>query len=158
MENCKELFLDDVVSFSVHPMQGGSLPIPFSVQGILMMENVELPPSVLTAGYSDTPIEAVEKTILVKCTPSTRESGAIYDMDISASVLGEASNLMNIYNIIRNHDFLLLMRKSNGGIYLAYTLPHSSKMSVPVSIQGTETCQLSFSVKSNSYFIPITLQ
>lgn len=157
MENCKELFLEDIAKISIHPVAGCQFPIPSFVQGVSEMKNCTLSTPVLTFGQSESMIIPVEGSMSAKCTQDIRNAGILCTFDIAANIENDTKIVRNTYNSIANTDHYVSIRTLDGNLYLCYTLPNTFRFNAPVTIKGTKTRQINISLKAYSEFIPITI-
>lgn len=155
MDNCKELFLDDIVEISVHPVNGCSFPIPFAVQGIQQMSGCTLSAPVLHIGMEEGMTEPVLGSMTAKCSPDFQPNGTVFTFDITATIEGEADAVRNAYINIGNNDHYVCLRKRDGSLLLCYTLPGSFAMKCPVTINGTQSRQISITTQALSEFVVI---
>lgn len=155
MDNCKELFLDDIVKISIHPVAGCRFPIPFSVPAITSMTGTLSTP-VLEIGYGVNEITAVEESISAQCSTPTSPNRNMCDIEITASIEGNDDSFADLYIKIGNKDHHVCLHKSDGTRYLCYSLPHTFQYNAPISFQSGESRQLSLTMKSNSEFIKLT--
>lgn len=155
MDNCKELFLSDIISISVHPVRGCQFPIPFSVQRILSMNNCVLSQPVFEIGNEEEMLLPVEGSLSAKCTSQLQPSGLVCVFDIAATLEEDSAIIRENLPLLINNDHYVCIRTRDSSTFLCYTLPGSFSFSAPSTLQSR---QIEITLKANSEFIPITLR
>lgn len=159
MKNCKELFLEDIIEISLHPVAGCQFPIPAALPGIMSMANCVLSAPTLQLGEGENMLSAVQGSMSAKCTGVQQGNGVVYNINITAQVEDNVDEIRRIYNnLCQDGDYFIVLRKADDTLHLCYTLTNTFDFQSPVTIQGTASRQLSIALKAMSEFIPITLK
>ncbi len=153
---CKETFLDGVVSVSLYATSASTFSIPFSVPQITGIKSTQLPGASLTVAISGEDAYLAD-TITAKNTITYGENGLVYAIEINATLPNNSDELRKGYANMAQQDHYAILKTAGGTRYLAYTAPGTYNCTIPTNITTTdETRTLNVSMKSKSDFIPIT--
>ena len=158
MDNCKEIFLEEIVGIDVHPVKDCTFPIPCNIPNITSMSGCILSEATLRLGHEDGMVPAVEGSMTAKCTPARQAPGVVSTIEVSANVEEDTDIIRDLYNKVCLSDHYVVLHLRDGGLRLCYTLPNTWSFQSPVQIQGGQTRSVSISLKAMSEFIPITLK
>ena len=122
---CKELFLEGVTDVMFYLKEECVIPVPFSMAQVLYINNCKLPsePTLRLATSGDNYV--IVENLTVKMTLAKQGNGTIYTYNISANVVNGGENVVEAYRNMRDKDYLVVLRKTDGSLQLCYTLPNT---------------------------------
>lgn len=155
--SCREIFLEGVTDVYFHYVAGAQLPIPPGVAKIQKMDGCRFTPAAFHISISDEG-HAVADSISAKTTVSENGNGSLYAIEINANIIAGEENAREFARKRRYEVFYPVLKKADGSLILAYTLPGSFLYQVGLTF-STTACQATIqsTLKSMSDFIPITL-
>ena len=127
-DKCKELFLDGITDVMFYSREECVIPVPFNMAQVLYINNCSLPagPTLRLATSGENYV--IVDNLTVKMTLAKQGNGTIYTYNISANVANGGENVAEAYRIMRDKEYLVVLRKTDGSLYLCYTLPHTFVM------------------------------
>lgn len=158
-DKCKEFFLEGITDAYLYPVSGSSMPLPFSLPQILVMNNCVLPDALLHITI-DGEADVVADSLSVKSTMSVKGNGKVFSFEMSASVNDGKQIVRETQRkiSIEDEDYYLVLKSQDGLLHLCYTLPGTFMLTTKTNFsQIDEQLSLSISMKSMSDFIPITI-
>lgn len=122
---CKELFLEGITDVMFYSKEECYIPVPFSMAQVLYINNCKLPaePTLRLATSGDNYV--IVENLTVKMTLAKQGNGTIYTYNISANVVNGGENVVEAYRNMRDKDYLVVLRKTDGSLQLCYTLPNT---------------------------------
>ena len=122
---CKELFLEGITDVMFYSKEECTIPVPFSMAQVLYINNCSLPaePTLRLATGGDNYV--IVENLTVKMTLTKQGNGTIYTYNISANVVNGGENVVEAYRNMRDKDYLVVLRKTDGSLQLCYTLPNT---------------------------------
>lgn len=158
-DKCKEFFLEGITDAYLYSVNGSSMPLPFSLPQILVMNNCVFPDALLHITI-DGEAEVVADSLSVKSTMSAKGNGKVFSFEMSASINDGKQIVRETQRkiFIEDEDYYLVLKSQDGLFHLCYTLPGTFTFSANTSFsQSNEQLSLSISMKSMSDFIPIKI-
>lgn len=122
---CKELFLEGVTDVMFYMKEECVIPVPFNMAQVLYINNCRLPaePTLRLATSGDNYV--IVENLTVKMTLAKQGNGTIYTYNVSANVVSGGENVVEAYRNMRDKDYLVVLRKTDGSLQLCYTLPNT---------------------------------
>ena len=122
---CKELFLEGITDVMFYEKEECDIPVPFSMAQVLYINNCKLPaePTLRLATSGENYV--IVENLTVKMTLAKQGNGTIYTYNISANVVNGGENVVEAYRNMRDKDYLVVLRKTDGSLQLCYTLPNT---------------------------------
>ena len=122
---CKELFLEGITDVMFYKKEECVIPVPFSMAQVLYINNCKLPaePTLRLATSGDNYV--IVENLTVKMTLDKQGNGTIYTYNMSANVVNGGENVAEAYRNMRDKDYLVVLRKTDGSLQLCYTLPNT---------------------------------
>lgn len=122
---CKELFLEGITDVMFYKKEECYIPVPFSMAQVLYINNCKLPaePTLRLATSGENYV--IVGNLTVKMTLAKQGNGTIYTYNISANVENGGENVVEAYRNMRDKDYLVVLRKTDGSLQLCYTLPNT---------------------------------
>lgn len=158
-QGCREYFLNGVTDIYIYAAEKVSLPVPFSVPYIGLMENCELGEPLVSISLSNEGVIMAD-SITAKTTVAESGSNAIYTIEITVSISEDEEKTKRAKKTLAyNDDCYVLLYKNDGTYRFCYTLPGTFYFVYNVSNAASgESRALTVQLKSLSEFIPITLK
>lgn len=156
---CKELFLDGITDVMFYPREDCVIPVPFSMAQVLYINNCSLPsePTLRLATGGENYV--IVENLSVKMTLAKQGNGTIYTYDISANVANGGENVGEAYRNMRNKEYYVVLRKTDGSLQLCYTLPHTFGTGGNLTYSQNELARtFTATTQALSEPIPITLR
>ena len=156
---CKELFLEGVTDVMFYPKEECVIPVPFNMAQVLYINNCSLPaePTLRLATSGENYI--IVENLTVKMTLARQGNGTIYTYNISANVANGVENVVEAYRNMRDKEYLVVLRKTDGSLHLCYTLPNTFGMGSSTDNSQTVLSRaFTATTQALSEPIPITLQ
>ena len=156
---CKELFLESITDVMFYPMEECVIPVPFNMAQVLYINNCSLPdePTLHLATSGENYV--IVDNLTVKMTLAKQGNGTIYTYNISANVANGGENVVEAYRNMRDKEYLVVLRKTDGSLHLCYTLPNTFGMgSSTDNIQTGLSRAFTATIQALSEPIPITLR
>ena len=156
---CTELFLEGITDVMFYQKEECVIPVPFMVAQVLYINNCSLPaePTLRLATSGDNYV--IVENLTVKMTLAKQGNGTIYTYNISANVANGGENVAEVYRIMRDKEYLVLLRKMDGSLHLCYTLPHTFSMGSSTDNSQAELARtFTATTQALSEPIPITLK
>ena len=156
---CKELFLEGITDVMFYPREECIIPVPFSMAQVLYINNCSLPaePTLCLATSGENYV--IVENLTVKMTLAKQGNGTIYTYNISANVANGGENVVEAYRIMRDKEYLVVLRKTDGSLQLCYTLPNTFGIGSSTDNSQTGLSRaFTATTQSLSEPIPITLQ
>lgn len=122
---CKELFLEGITDVMFYKKEECTIQVPFSMAQVLYINNCKLPaePALRLATSGDNYV--IVENLTVKMTLAKQGNGTIYTYNMSANVVNGGENVVEAYRNMRDKDYLVVLRKTDGSLQLCYTLPNT---------------------------------
>ena len=122
---CKELFLEGITEVMFYKKEECFIPVPFNMAQVLYINNCRLPaePTLRLATSGDNYV--IVENLTVKMTLAKQGNGTIYTYNMSANVANGGENVVEAYRNMRDKDYLVVLRKTDGSLQLCYTLPNT---------------------------------
>ena len=122
---CKELFLEGITDVMFYPREECIIPVPFNMAQVLYINNCKLPaePTLRLATSGENYV--IVENLTVKMTLAKQGNGTIYTYNMSANVVNGGKNVVEAYRNMRDKDYLVVLRKTDGSLQLCYTLPNT---------------------------------
>ena len=156
---CKELFLEGITDVMFYKKDECVIPVPFMVAQVLYIKNCSLPaePTLRLATSGENYV--IVENLTVKMTLAKQGNGTIYTYNISANVANGGENVVEAYRNMRDKDYIVVLRKTDGSLHLCYTLPNTFGMgsSTDNSQKGLSRA-FTATTQALSEPIPITLK
>ncbi len=156
--NCRESFLDGVTDAYLYKMKETQFAVPFSVPLILQMNDCVLPVPALhiaTSGEED----ILADNLTAKVTGEVSGNGVIFTHEISANITINNDYVREMCRNIAQEECFVVLRRQDDSLFLCYSMPGTFLFKASSSVaQSEEQRTLSFSLRSMSDFIPITLK
>ena len=156
---CKELFLEGITDVMFYPREECVIPVPFNMAQVLYINNCSLPaePTWHLATSGDNYV--IVDNLTVKMTLARQGNGTIYTYNISANVENGGENVVEAYRNMRDKEYLVVLRKTDGSLHLCYTLPNTFGMgSSTDNIQTGLSRAFTATIQALSEPIPITIR
>ena len=158
-DKCKELFLEGITDVMFYPREECVIPVPFNMAQVLYINNCSLPdePTLRLATCGENYV--IVDNLTVKMTFAKQSNGTIYTYNISANVANGGENVVEAYRNMRDKDYLVVLRKTDGSLHLCYTLPNTFGMGSSTDNSQTGLSRaFTATTQALSEPIPITLQ
>ena len=122
---CKELFLEGITDVMFYPREECVIPVPFNMAQVLYINNCKLPaePTLRLATSGENYV--IVENLTVKMTLAKQGNGTICTYNMSANVVNGGENVVEAYRNMRDKDYLVVLRKTDGSLQLCYTLPNT---------------------------------
>ena len=122
---CKELFLEGITDVMFYPREECIIPVPFNMAQVLYINNCKLPaePTLRLATSGENYV--IVENLTVKMTLAKQGNGTICTYNMSANVVNGGENVVEAYRNMRDKDYLVVLRKTDGSLQLCYTLPNT---------------------------------
>ena len=122
---CKELFLEGITDVMFYKKEECVIPVPFMVAQVLYINNCSLPaePTLRLATSGENYV--IVENLTVKMTLAKQGNGTIYTYNISANVANGGENVVEAYRNMRDKDYIVVLRKTDGSLQLCYSLPNT---------------------------------
>lgn len=157
--SCREIFLDGITDVYFYPVKNTTLPVPFFVQQILLMNGCQFADVALHIATNDMEDQVVADAVTVKVTPAVGGNGTVYTFEVSATVAIGGENVREAYKNMQGKDYYIVLRKQDGTYHLCYTLPNTFSLLPSLTNQSnTETYTVAATTKAMSDLIPITFK
>ena len=156
---CKELFLEGITDVMFYPKEECVIHVPFNMAQVLYINNCSLPdePTLRLATSGENYV--IVDTLTVKMTLAKQGNGTIYTYNISANVANGGENVVEAYRIMRDNEYLVVLRKTDGSLHLCYTLPNTFGIGSSTDNSQTGLSRaFTATTQALSEPIPITLQ
>ena len=125
---CTELFLEGITDVMFYPKEECVIPVPFMVAQVLSIYNCKLPAEPTLRLATSGEHYVIVDNLTVKMTLAKQGNGTIYTYNISANVANGGENVAEAYRNMRDKDYLVVLRKTDGSLQLCYTLPNTFGM------------------------------
>ena len=156
---CKELFLEGITDVMFYPREECIIPVPFSMAQVLYINNCSLPavPTLCLATSGENYV--IVENLTVKMTLAKQGNGTVYTYNISANVANGGENVAEAYRNMRDNEYLVVLRKTDGSLHLCYTLPNTFGIGSSTDNSQTGLSRaFTATTQSLSEPIPITLR
>lgn len=154
---CRELFLGGVTDVYFYDVAGAQLPIPPGVANIRRMDGCRFTSPAFHISVGDEG-HVVAESISAKTTVSENGNGSLYAIEINANIIAGEENAREFARKRRYGVFYPVLKKADGSLILAYTLPGSFLYHVGFTYSITQIqTSIQTNLKAMSDFIPITL-
>ena len=156
---CKELFLEGITDVMFYPREECVIPVPFNMAQVLYINNCSLPadPTLRLATSGENYV--IVDNLTVKMTLAKQGNGTIYTYNISANVANGGENVVEAYRNMRDKDYLVVLRKTDGSQHLCYTLPNTFGIGGSTDNSQAELARtFTATTQAMSEPIPITLR
>ena len=156
---CKELFLEGITDVMFYQKEECVIPVPFNMAQVLYINNCVLPaePTLRLATSGENYV--IVDNLTVKMTLAKQGNGTIYTYNISANVANGGENVAEAYRNMRDKDYLVVLRQTDGSLHLCYTLPNTFGMGSSTDNSQTVLSRaFTATTQALSEPIPITLQ
>ena len=157
--NCKELFLEGITDVMFYPMEECVILKPFNMAHVLYINNCNLPdePTLHLATSGENYV--IVDNLTVKMTFAKQGNGTIYTYNISANVANGGENVVEAYRNMRDKDYIVVLRKTDGSLQLCYTLPNTFGIGGSTDNSQAELARtFTATTQAMSEPIPITLK
>lgn len=158
-DKCKELFLEGITDVMFYPKEDCVIPVPFNMAQVLYINNCSLPaePTLRLATSGENYV--IVENLKVKMTFPKQGNGTIYTYDISANIEFGGENVRRAYQIMRDKEYYVVLRKMDGSLQLCYSLPHTFGIGGTTDNSQTELARtVTATIQALSEPIPITLR
>ena len=122
---CKELFLDGITDVMFYSREECIIPVPFNMAQVLYINNCSLPAEPTLRLTTSGENYVIVDNLTVKMSLAKQGNGTIYTYNISANVANGGENVVEAYRNMRDKDYLVVLRKTDGSLQLCYTLPNT---------------------------------
>ena len=156
---CKELFLEGITDVMFYKKEECVIPVPFSMAQVLYIKNCSLPaePALHLAMSGENFV--IAENLSVKVTLAKQGNGTIYTYNISANVANGGANVVEAYRNMRDKEYIVVLRKTDGSLHLCYTLPNTFGMGSSTDNSQAELARtFTSTTQAMSEPIPITLK
>ena len=156
---CKELFLEGITDVMFYKKEECTIPVPFSMAQVLYINNCKLPaePTLRLATSGENYV--IVENLTVKMTLAKQGNGTIYTYNMSANVVNGGENVVEAYRNMRDKDYLVVLRKTDGSLQLCYTLPNTFGIGGSADNSQAELARtFTATTQAMSEPIPITLR
>ena len=156
---CKELFLEGITDVMFYPREECVIPVPFNMAQVLYINNCSLPagPTLRLATSGENYV--IVENLTVKMSLAKQGNGTIYTYNISANVENGGENVVEAYRNMRDKEYLVVLRKTDGSLHLCYTLPNTFGIGSNTDHSQTALARaFTATTQAMSEPIPITLQ
>ena len=156
---CKELFLEGITDVMFYPREECVIPVPFNMAQVLYINNCSLPaePTLHLAMSGENFV--IAENLSIKVTLAKQGNGTIYTYNISANVANGGENVVEAYRIMRDKEYLVVLRKTDGSLHLCHTLPNTFGIGSNTDNSQAELARtFTATTQALSEPIPITLR
>ena len=156
---CKELFLEGITDVMCYKNEDCVIPVPFMVAQVLYINNCSLPaePTLRLATSGENYV--IVENLTVKMSLAKQGNGTIYTYNISANVANGGENVVEAYRNMRDKDYIVVLRKTDGSLHLCYTLPNTFDIGGSTDNSQAELARtFTATTQAMSEPIPITLK
>ena len=141
MENCNEIFLNEVTHVEIVRAADCSLPIPFNIGELTEMNGCEIGAAVMTIDVTDgTGDGTILSAPVLKTTEKPQAAGYLRQHDLQIPVGYGYEEIRRKKGLLAGIDFHAILRTQAGTEFLLYALPNTSAVSVEDQL-GTEQKQ-----------------
>lgn len=157
-DNCRELFLDGVTDAYFYAVWDSSVPIPFSIPMVLLINGCKFAGEALHVATSEGDNYVISDGITAKQTSSEGGNGTVFKFEITANISDGKENIPEIIKNMHGKDYYIVLRKQDDTLYLCHTLPGTFSITDSVTAQNdAETRSITATCQTMSEFIPITI-
>lgn len=157
MEQCEELFLNEVTHVELVPTSVCALPVPFSVGEQTVMEDCTIGTAAMVIDWKH---EGADGEMLppasLKTAEKPQKAGYVRQHDLQVPIRYGYETIRKKRGILCGVDFHVILRTLYGTEFLLYALPNSSMVSVEDQFGGDSKQTVRISLKSMSNMIRIT--
>ena len=156
---CKELFLEGITDVMFYKKDECVIPVPFMVAQVLYINNCSLPaePTLRLATSGENYV--IVENLTVKMSLAKQSNGTIYTYNISANVANGGENVVEAYRNMRDKEYIVVLRKTDGSLHLCYTLPNTFGIGGSTdNSQAVLVRAFTATIQALSEPIPITLK
>lgn len=158
-DKCKELFLEGITDVMFYPKEDCVIPVPFNMAQVLYINNCSLPAEPTLRFATSGENYVIVENLKVKMTFAKQGNGTIYTYDISANIEFGGENVRRAYQIMRDKEYYVVLRKMDGSLQLCYSLPHTFGIGGTKDNSQTELARtFTATTQALSEPIPITLR
>ena len=156
---CTELFLEGITDVMFYPKEECVIPVPFMVAQVLSIYNCSLPAEPTLRLATSGEHYVIVDNLTVKMTLAKQGNGTIYTYNISANVVNGGKNVVEAYRNMRDNEYLVVLRKTDGSLHLCYTLPNTFGIGGSTDNSQVELARtFTATTQAMSEPIPITLK
>lgn len=157
-DSCRELFLDGVTDAYFYAVRESSVPIPFSIPMILLINGCKFAGEALHVATSEGDNYVISDDITAKQTSSEGGNGTVFKFEVTANIRDGKENIPEIIKNMHGKDYYIVLRKQDDTICLCHTLPGTFGITDSVTAQNdAETRSITATCQAMSEFIPITI-
>lgn len=157
MENCKELFLNEVTHVELVLASSCSMPVPFGVGELTSMENCTIGSATMVVDVNESGADGVMRSApTLKTTEKPQAAGYLRSHDLQIPIFDGYEEIRQKKGTLAGKDFHVIMKTQTGTEFLLYGLPNTSIVSVEDQFGGESKQTVKVSLQSMSNMIKIT--
>lgn len=154
MENCNEIFLNEVTHVELVKASVCSIPIPVNVGEIVTMNGCTIGTPTMTLDVNDGGTAQMTAPTL-KTTEKPQVAGYMRTHDLQIPIQIGYDDVRQAKGLLAGLDFYVIMRTLAGTEFLLYSLPNTSSVSVEDQFGGESKQTVKVSLQSLSNMIRI---
>ena len=155
MENCNEIFLEEIVHIELVPTSGCSMPVPFNIAEISQMNNCSIGSPTMTFDVNEGST-GMMTTPTLKTQEKAQAAGHIRNHTLQIPIQYGYDSIRAAKGSLAGVDFHAILRTVAGTEFLIYALPNTSVVSVDDQLGSESKQTVNVSIQSLSNMIRIT--
>ena len=155
MDNCNEIFLNEVTHIELVPAGNCTMPIPFNGGELVTMNDCIIGSATMTLDVSDGGTAQMTAPTL-KTTEKPQAAGYLRSHDLQIPIQYGYDDVRQAKGKLAGVDFHAVLRTLAGSEFLLYALPNTSSVSVEDQFGGEQKQTVKVSIQSMSNMIKIT--
>lgn len=156
MENCNEIFLEEIVRVELIPTASCSMPIPFNVGELTTMTGCQIGTSSMTLDVKEGTTGQIQPSPSLKTSEKPQGAGYLRQHDLQVPIQYGYNEVRAAKGTLAGVDFHVVLRTAAGNEYLLYALPNTSTISVDDQMGAESKQTVKVSLQSLSNIIKIT--
>lgn len=157
MENCFEIFLNEVTHIELVQASVCTLPIPFCVGEITQMNNCTIGEATMVVDISSTSADGLlQSAPTLNTQEKPQAAGYLRNHDLQIPIKDGYDTIRQKRGSLAGRDFYVVLRMLSGSEFLLYSLPNTSTVSVEDQVGSESKQTVKVSLQSLSNMIKIT--
>lgn len=151
MENCNEIFLNDVTHVELVPTSRCTMPVPFNVSELTEMINCSIGEPEMVIDVNDGYTGQMKGAPTLKTQEKAQSAGYLRNHDLQIPIQYGYDDIRAAKGALAGIDFHAILRTIAGTEFLLYALPNTSTVSVEDQFgsEAKQTVKVSISSMSN---------
>lgn len=167
MENCNELFLNEVVKVELVPVANCSLAVPFGVPGLTetagtkaesgqTVDRIGAATMTIDINETDKATALLDSAPTLKTTQKTQAAGHLRQHDLTVPTRGDYKAIRQKANALEGVDFNVVLHTVAGTRFLLYAVPNSSVATVEDQLGSESKQTVKVTLLSMNHMIELT--